>query len=239
MSVLWDIPQRQVQLRANQLAADSASALQTVYTSAVPGQSGMGDRAVEFPFEAINDALLNAGDKIVRAIGQNPQSTYRAYFADVTASIASGAVIPVASTTSKPIIGQIGVVKDASSPFRKHTLAPFQIVQDYNVLKTNILNVNPYLYFTDNTRIWHTSTNIVADVVIWSKTDQTALMISTPARGTCPFPEDLIEVLVCGALSYIFRGNFNIAQVGIWNNKFEAGLQALGVQPSITQIASE
>ena len=239
MSVLYDIVQRQVILRANQLGADSSTALQTAYIDADIDQTNMGDRAIEFPFQAINDAILNAGDRMVRAIGQNPESTYRTYFADVTGSLASGAVIPTTSTNTKPVIGQMGVVKDASSPFRKHTLAPFQIVQDYNVLKTNILKVNPYLYFTDNTRIWHTSTNIVADVVVWSKTDQATLMVSTPTRGTCPFPEDLIEPLVCGALSYIFRGSFNNAQVGIWNAKFQDTLQDLNPNQTATQVASE
>jgi hypothetical protein len=111
-------------------------------------------------------------------------------------------------------------VRDASNPNRKHKLAPYQVVEDYNVLKTNLLKVNPYLYYTDNVRIYHTSTNIIADVVIWSKTDQTTLLESTPARGTCPFPEELIECLVCGALSYIFRGDFNIAQIATWRGYF-------------------
>lgn len=220
MSVLYNVVQRQVQLRANQLAASNATDLATLYSSAVPGQAGMGTRAIEFPFVAINDAILNAGDTMVRAIGNNPESPYRNFFADVTSSLASGALLPTSSSTSKPIVGIIADVRDASNPNRKHKLAPYQVVEDYNVLKTNLLKVNPYLYYTDNVRIYHTSTNIIADVVIWSKTDQTTLLESTPARGTCPFPEELIECLVCGALSYIFRGDFNVAQISTWRDYF-------------------
>jgi len=220
MAVLYNVVQRQVQLRANQLAADNATDLATWYSSAVPGQAGLGTRAIEFPFVAINDAILNAGDTMVRAIGNNPESPYRNFFADVTSSLASGALLPTSSSTSKPIVGIIANVRDASNPNRKHKLAPYQVVEDYNVLKTNLLKVNPYLFYTDNVRIYHTSTNIIADVVIWSKTDQTTLLESTPARGTCPFPEELIECLVCGALSYIFRGDFNIAQISTWRGYF-------------------
>ena len=117
----------------------------------------------------------------------------------------------------------------------------FQNVQSYNTLKTNILKVNPYQFYTDNTRIWHTGTNIIADVVVWSKTDQAALMVSTPARGTCPFPEDLIEALVCGALSYIFRSTFNSSQINTWRGYFNDTLNSINpeMMPTLERAQAE
>jgi len=237
MSVLWSIPQRITILRANQLAADSATALQTAYTDTGIGQTEMGDRAIEFPFEAINDALLEAGSQIVQAIGNDPHSPYRTYFAGVTASLATGANIPTTSSASKPVIGKIGDVLDASTS-QKYTLVPYQVVQAYNVLKTNILKVNPYQYYTDNKRIYHTGTNVVADVVIWSNADQTALMITDP-RGACPFPENLLSLLVDGALSRIFRGTFNIQQAPEYYRKWVDGMSALGMNIESTMARSQ
>jgi len=237
MSVLWSIPQREIILRANQLMASSATALQTAYTATGIGQTQMSDRATEFPFEATNDALLEAGSQIVQAIGKDPHSPYRTYFAGVTASLASGANVPTTSSASKPVEGKIGDVLDASTS-RKYTFAPFQVVQGYNTLKTNILKVNPYLYYTDNKRIYHTGTNVVADVVIWSVTDQTALMITDP-RGTCPFPESLLPLLVDGALSRIFRGSFNIAQAPEYYKKWVDGMNTLGVNVADTMARSQ
>jgi hypothetical protein len=137
--------------------------------------------------------------------------------------LATGALLPTSSSTSKPVIGVIGEVRDASGGALMN-FAPERVVKGYNTLKTNIVKVQPNLYYSDNVRIWHTTTNVVADVVIWSKTDQLALMATNP-RGTCPFPEDLIELLVEGALAKVFRDKFNMEQAGIYQARFETHIQ--------------
>lgn len=223
MAVLWKIPQREVMLRANLFPATSGASQTTKYGVANPGDSQMVDRAVQFPELAVNDALLDAGDVMVGRIGRNPQSPYRIYFQDTTSNVASGALLPTSSSTSKPIIGVIGEVRDASGSALMN-LADERVVKGYNILKTNIVKVQPNLFYTDNVRIWHTTTNVVADVVIWSKTDQLALMATNP-RGTCPFPEDLIELLVEGALANVFRDKFNIEQARIYQQRFDAHVQ--------------
>lgn len=226
MAVTYEQIQRQVILRANQLQADSAATLSTLYATATIGQTEMGDRATEYPALAINDAILNAGDAMVNAIGNNRHSPYRVFFADVTGSLANGATVPLVSTTPKPRVGIIGDIRDAGTN-QKLTAASFQVIQGYNNLKTNILKVNPYLYYTDNVRVWHTTTNVIADCVVWSKTDQQTLMQATPTRGACPFSEDLIECLICGALGYVFRGTFNVEQVDKWRAYFVDSLTRL------------
>lgn len=221
--VLWKIPQREVMLRANLFPASSGSTQSVSYAVANPGDTQMVDRAVQFPELAVNDALLDAGDVIVGRIGRNPQSPYRGSFHDVTANIASGALLPTTSTTSKPIVGVIGEVRDASGNALMN-FADERVVKGYNTLKTNIVKVSPNLYYTDNVRIWHTTANVIADVVIWSRNDQLALMATNP-RGACPFPEDLIELLVEGALAKVFRDKFNIDQASEYQRRFDAHLQ--------------
>jgi hypothetical protein len=241
VSVLWKIPQREVMLRANLFPTTSGTTQETSYSVANPGATEMADRAIQFPPTAINDALLDSGDVLVGRIGANPHSPYRIFFSDVSSNISSGSLIPTTSSTSKPVVGVIGDVRDASGNALMN-FASERVVKGYNTLKTNIVKVQPNLFYTDNVRIWHTTTNVVADMVIWSKTDQLALMVTNP-RGTCPFPEDLIDLLVEGALAKVFRDNFNTAQATVYQNRFEAHLeQKLPLQSvSMTQarIAAE
>lgn len=227
MSVLWSVPQRQVILRANLLPATTGATQFANYSTANIGDTQMADRSIQFPELAVDDALLNAADRMVGRIGNNPFSPYRTAFQDVTASVASGGILPVTSTTAKPIIGVVGDVRNASSPFQKLNFADEHIVKAWvNTLSTNLLKVNPHLYWTDNYRIYHTETNITADVVIWSMVDQLAALQANP-RTACPFPENLIPLLVVGALSFVFRDKFNESQAQIYAQRFETMLDTM------------
>lgn len=235
MSELYNFLQAEVMLRGNEMQADSASALATSYTSTTPGATELGDRGVEFPPTAINDCMLSAEDAMVRRIGANPKSPYRNFLTDVSASVASGALIPIISSGGKSRIGVIGDVRDAGDSTLL-TFAPKQVVLGVKVLGTNILKKAQYLYYEDHTRIWHTRTNITTDMVIFDKSDERTLMTSSP-RGTCKFPQDLHEMIVCGALSYMFRGDFNAGQVGIWRQYFNDGLAMLGPDDTMKVVS--
>lgn len=211
---------RQIALRANQFKADSATALNTAYTATTPGTTELGDRAIEFPKLAIDDAILNAGDDIVTAIGENPKSPYRTHFADVTGNISNdGAIIPTTSNTSKPIVGVLGSIFDATDN-RELQDRPLPMVRS---AKTVTLKMSLYYYASDGKRMWHTRTNVYGDCVIWDKEDQLALLASTP-RGTCPFPHGLHRLLVSGGLTYIFRQGFQVDQVPLHAARFEPDL---------------
>lgn len=214
---------RQVVLRANQLAADDSSSLSLSYVTAAIGQTQMDDRAIEFPKEAVDDAILNAGDRMVSLIGLDKYSPYRTFFHDVTSNIATGSAIPIVGAAGDPRIGVIGDVRDSSTN-QKLLSRSYEDVIGYASLN---VKSTPFWYYTDNVRIWHTRSNVVADIVTWNKDDQLTLMAATPTRGTCPFPEDLHEALVCGALSYLFRSSFNDGQVAIWRRYFDGVLARL------------
>lgn len=234
---LWNIIQRQVILRANQLKADSATALETAYTDTDIGATEMSDRATSFPPTAIDDAILNSAGRMVELIGLDKDSHYRSYFAGSTSNLAgnvvTGTAIPTTSSTSKPIIGVIGVVRDSSTG-KRLTAQPYEaIIRLINISST--FNQTPHHFYTDNTKIWHTRTNVVADVVIWLESDQRTLLTSTPARGACPFPESLHAALVEGALSFLFRGEFNLQQAEMHWNRWNTLLQDAGIRTSVEQ----
>lgn len=225
---------RQVMLRGNLLSSDSASTMDTSYTTALIGTSQIGDRGIEFPEDAVYDAILNAGDRMVGLIGLDKNSPYRNYFAGVTSSVATGAVIPIVDASSKSRVGVIGDVRDASTS-KKLVAKDYQEVVGYSNLT---LKQSPHWYFTDNVRIWHTRTNVTLDIVIWDKVDQLTLMNQTSGgvKGNCPFPQDLHEALVCGALSYIFRGSFNHTQAPQWRGYFNDKLSELGAHLSSDEV---
>lgn len=222
-------------LRGNQMQADSAAALATLYASTTPDATSVGDRGTQFPPLAINDLILNAEEVIARRIAANPKSPYRNFLTEVSASIASGALIPVTSGSGKSRIGNIGVVRDASDS-TVLTFAPKQVVLGVKALTTNILKKAQYLYFEDHTRIWHTRTNVTTDMITFDKSDERILMISSP-RGACRFPQDLHELIINGALSYMFRGDFNAGQVGIVRRYFMDGLNDLGPDDTMKVVS--
>lgn len=219
----WDTLQRSTILRANQLQADTAAALATSYTLATIGQTQMSDRAIEFPFVAINDALLDACDRIISAISMNVESPYRTFFAGVSGNISSGLTIPLVSTLSIPRVGMIGTVRDAATT-KKMIFRPYE---DVIGVSTMSLKQVPFWYFSDNVRVWHTKSNVILDLVVWDKSTQLTAMSASP-RGDCPFPQDLHETIIAGALSYLFRGDFNTQQISTWRNYFESKLASLG-----------
>lgn len=234
MSESYDKIIRQVALRGNLIEPSSASAMETNYTTALFGSTQLGNRAIEYPITAIYDAILSAGDRLIGLIGLDKNSPYRPHFNSVTSSVATGAVIPLVDSTSKSRVGVIGDVRDASTS-KKLVAKDYQEVIGYSNLT---LKQTPHWYFTDNVRIWHTRSNVTLDIVVWDKVDQLTLMAQTSggAKGNCPFPQDLHEALVCGALSYIFRGDFNSEQVGIWRQYFNDKLQELGAHLSSDEV---
>jgi hypothetical protein len=223
----WEKLFRQVALKANLLKASVAADLETAYTQVAIGAAEMQDRGVQFPKTAVDDALLAAGDKVARRIAANPASRYRRDLADVTANITSGDVIPSVGASGDPIIGKIGVVKDGTDGKALEWVTRQQI---HTYLKIT-LKQSLYFYHDDGIRLWHTrpTTNVKADVVVWSKATQRARLEANP-RGACPFSEDLHEALVSGALSVLFRSSNNTEQADLWKARFDQSLEEIFVE---------
>lgn len=225
----WDTIFRQVALRANQLQADTTADLASNYEEPLIGQAEMTDRAIEFPELAIDDAILNAADRLVRVFAFDPYSPYRTPFLDTGTNLTNGAVI------NDNIQNMVGVIGDVRDSITSTKLVAKEYSEVVGVSNLATLKQEPHWYYTDNIRIWHTRTIVKCDAVIWDKDEQLTLMQQTAGgeRGDCPFPEDLHEALVSGALSYVFRGDFNSDQVKTWRAYFEQTLQ--GMNPLVQE----
>lgn len=149
--------------------------------------------------------------------------------------MATGATIPILSSTSKPVIGIIGDVRDASTSQRCTAVDYPEILRLTRLITASYFVTVPHHYYTDNVRIWHTRTNVTCDVVMWLESDQRTLMESTPARGACPFPESLIPALVEGALSALYKGQFNMDQADKHLARRNQLLQEAGMRTDVQQ----
>lgn len=219
----WDKLQRAVMLKANELNASSAANLASTYSVSTIGQSELADRGIEFPFSAINDAILDACGTMVERIGQNQQSPYRSYFLDTTDSILDGSRIPEFSQAGHPVVGKVGAIRDSSDNNECEFRSREEVAGANNI---STLKITPYFYNSDGSRIWHTRDAVVADVVVWESQVHRYWLESNP-RGICPFPDSLHPGIINGALSLIFRGEFNIEQSEGFAKRFMVTLEGL------------
>lgn len=319
MAQSWDKIFRQIALRANQLAANSTTSLATNYVVATIGDTQMGDRSIEFPKKAIDDAILNACGELIAVIGHSLHSTYRRFFVDdtvdwvhstgYTAGTASGgAVGPLSGEKTHPtatfssagtsltvtsafftrnhlgrrvtltagsltttltickIVSPTEITMHTSSGFQgsgatvKITAAPLvgissrffrcddstelepkplEAIRAFRDLAQGMIQFNErkmnYYHF-DGERIYHTVSSstvqgVYGEFVCWDSVGAAQSMDAATTRGDCPFPDDLHEAIVYGALANIFRSDFNLEQVRVWRQYFDNVLQQLAGGP--------
>lgn len=216
----WEKLFRQVALKGNLLKASVASTLETGYTNATIGDAEMLDRGVQFPKTAVDDALLAAGDRVIRRIAADPMGRYRKEFTVETAALVHGSILPT-DVGGTPIVGELGTVREQTD-FQDLAKVTKQELDAY--MGAGL--IQPVLYYaTDGARFWHGmgATQVKADVCVWSKTAQLDLLDANP-RGTCPFNADLHEGLINLALSILFRGMNNQEQAEQWKVRADQSL---------------
>jgi hypothetical protein len=220
MSDTWEKLFRQVALKGNLLKASVAATLETAYSTATIGASEMLDRGSQFPKTAVDDALLAAGDKVIRQIAADPNSRYRKEFHSETAALTSGDVMPT-EVGGVPIVGVFGTVRETNTNTDMQQVTKQQLDAYLGIT----LKQGLYYYAIESVRLWHTQpTGVVkADACLWSKTTQLALLAASP-RGACPFNSDLHEAVVNIALSILFRGMNNQEQAEQWKVRGDQSL---------------
>lgn len=139
------------------------------------------------------------------------------------------------SLVSTPIIGSASRWFDKADNVELKP-KPIEEIRRINQMSDQIASYdNVYYYHYDGERIWHTrpTNKVYGEFVVWDSSaarislDASNLIDGAASRGRCPFPDDLHEVIICGALRNIFRGNFNIEQVQVWSRYFEESLQRI------------
>lgn len=200
---------RNVLIRGNFFAGDG-SALESAYDTTHFSQASITRGDGEYTFNAIVDAILLAHEMLVASIGENRESEYRAWFTEASGNITHGSTIPLVGTGAKTRYGVISNVKDSSQNIYL-THQPREMVEMARANHSRSIT-DKYYFFTDDVRIWHTRTNVIADIVTWSKTADRTAILANNNTAACAMPDALIPDLLNGSLAFIFRDIFRMEQ---------------------------
>lgn len=229
MATRWENVLRQIFLKGNFIAPGDATATASAYaaspiTSAIITASG-----AEFPFTAVCDKVIAALELMIRAIGENRNSHYRAWFLDETPNVGDGARIPLESVANVPRIGVIANVRDADDGTYL-TFAPRKAIQIARAAHPRRL-IQPYQFYTDDVRIYHTRTFVVCEIVSWDRAAEYTNIVTNNNSTNCPLPEDLHPALEDGALALIHRDTFNVVQAEAAWQRFVPELNRIAGKP--------
>lgn len=209
-----------VALRINALDGTDAVALQTTYSTR-PLTDELFISSI-FPFNAIRDAIIETEGKIAGVIGLSANRTLRAYLRGLTDALVSGDAIPTVDSNDIPIIGNLGMVRDATNG-KKLTRKPIPLVQNY-LNAPGIFLVPLYYYALDGSTIIHTRTGVVAETCSYSASAQTAAF---DADEALLLTDSLAEAYENGALATLMRDDEFTQQAGQYANYFTAFLGTL------------
>lgn len=130
-------------------------------------------RGPAFPPQSISDAVFGTVMDIITAIAESPLHTERGDFAAVTGSLANLAAIP-RTVGGLPVIGVPLWIKDATDNI---ACLPMSLdrVRSFNRFSANVYSTfSPYWYCVNDGRIEHTRTNVIMNVIAWSRPISTA-----------------------------------------------------------------
>ena len=186
---------RNIALRAGALKGGNPAGLDVTFGTATLTAADF----VGPGFEASKDALLLAEEKLSQAIADTGNHPWRRVLTSQTANISHGALIPSTDSSSKPVIGVRGSVRDSSDSV-VCTEQPLETVRRH-VRNANSWRVCPvYYYKIDDNRLYHTRTNVIFDVCTYDAATQRAAIDS---NSNMLLPDVLEEALVCGGLAYL------------------------------------
>lgn len=221
MATPYDIVVRQVALRINAFSnatqpADLQTAYVTALTSAVVGESE------SFPFSAIQDAVLDAEQKLAQTIAEVKDHAWRQVLISETAALASGATIPAVDSAGKSIIGVYGAVFDATDSDSLNE-QPAEVIER-RLRSSAIWKIPVYQYAIKGDSIVHTRTTVKIEVCVWDYTTQAAAIV---ANGNMLLPDVLMEALICGAIALLVRDDEFTTQAGVYAEYFAETIKAI------------
>lgn len=148
-------------------------------------------RGPNFPPSAVADAIFGAIMDIITAIAETPLHTERGDFATVTGSLANLAAIPRTVGGGQTVIGVPLWVKDASDNIACENV-DLDRVRDFNRFSGTVYaGLLPYYYCINDGRIEHTRTNVIMNVVAWTR--------PSSATGNIPLADHHEWAVVNGA----------------------------------------
>lgn len=215
-------------LRVNALIGATAATLETTYTTSPLTSANF--QSTIFPFTSIKGAVLNAEEKLAQRIANNADDPLRQYMADVTANLSNPSTLPSTSTNSKPIIGTLGAVRDATSGIVCSQMPLDQVRRRASATDMVI----PCWWFNiTGGRIEHTRTNVVIECCVYSRTDQATAM---DANGNILLADALEPDYISEALAILVRDDEFMAQANLYAAR--AANSPIGVLNTVEGVAA-
>src|SRR5215475_5638418 len=165
MSVSYNTCLREIAIAVNAITGATPALLETSY-STVPLTSANFQSSI-FSFTALKDKMLDAQGEIITAAANTSGHPYRSALISQTSTLAYGAQV-TSNSSGIPVIGVLGDVRDASSgqPMTKNELRQ---IQDRVINPGNMWLIQVYWYCLSDRKIYHTVTNVIADVVAYTR----------------------------------------------------------------------
>lgn len=163
------------------------------------------------------DAVVDVVGRIIRTYAGVPNHPFRSYNVSQTSNIAHKGLIPSTNSSSVPIVGTYGAIRDATTG-EECTEQPIQVIKTI-VDNTDTRLKGTYYYFKQvSERLWHTRTNVVIDVCTFSASDE---LTSVGANGNAPIPDACLDMAVAGLVAQYVIDDEYTNQAAFYGNYFE------------------
>ena len=219
MGTAWTVIIRQVAKHANAFKSGNAATVSADYLTTPLTATQVVDPY--FNLGLIEDACINAYGRLATEIANVRQHPWRVHVGpDVTAGLASGDTIPT-TAGGKTIVGALGQVQ--SSAVLMTEAAPERVQMYLNA--TAVFDpLNPYLYYIDGNRIYHTVTLANINVCTYERDDTAAAVASDYDIG---LPDVLINAIVAGAVAQLIVEGKGMEQATVFANYFQQAVESI------------
>lgn len=216
----WNDVIRQVAITTNALIGAQPAALETTY-STVPLTAANFQSSI-IPFTMMKDKMLNAESALVGTAAATANHPWRAFIADTTGSLASGAPMPTTGTNGQEIIGVYGAVRDADDA-QICTLSETQDIRVRNQNPGNMFLLPVYQYAFYDRRIYHTRTNVIVDVCVYERPNADTLDLTTEIL----LPDVALPAYVAGGVMECCRDDEFLQQAGRFGEYFATWISTI------------
>ncbi len=220
MATSFAIIIREVAKHLNAYRSGDASTVNTDYTVATPTTTQVADPFFSLAF--IQDKVIDAHGRLALEIANVRAHPWRAWIGNsVTATIASGVVLPLVATNAKSIVGCWGQVLNGGTIMSE--AAPERVQQYlYDPLNFN----QPNLYYIDGGYIYHTASIMTINCCTYERSTVAALVTSTPP-GNITLPDVLVDAIVAGAVMECIIEAKGVEQASYFKTLFEGAIASI------------
>lgn len=220
MATPWQVIFREVAKHANAFKSGNAATVAADYTTSPLTTTQVADPFLNLDF--ITDKAIDAHGRLALEIANVRAHPWRAEVGNsVTSSLSSGAAMPLLASNNKTIIGAWGQVLNTDSVLM--TEAAPERVRPYLVHAATLF-IDPYLYYIDGNRIYHTSADVRLNVCTYERADVVA---AVAANGNITLPDVLADAIVAGAVAGLIVEAKGIEMAAYYLNAFNAAINSI------------